>query len=268
MPNDYYNHGVYPSPNSPGSSSQLRAELDSIAAGFNKLPTLTSNSYKLVRVNLAGTALEAVNTLPTLTVIDTGFTIQDDGDNTKQAQFQLSGISAGATRVFALPNASTTIVGTDVSQTLTNKTISGADNTITNVNLATGVTGTLPVSSGGTNASTAAGARANIFPSFTGNANKALFVNPGETDVTYLTSSSARANLLPSYTGKAGQALVVNLGETDVQFQPTTGVGTVTSVNIVSSSNDLTVSGSPIIAAGTITLSISLGAKVYFMGQF
>lgn len=36
------------------------------------------------------------------------------------------------------------------TQTLTNKTISGASNTITNVSLSTGVTGTLPVANGGT----------------------------------------------------------------------------------------------------------------------
>lgn len=34
--------------------------------------------------------------------------------------------------------------------TLTNKTISGSTNTITNVNLASGVTGTLPAANGGT----------------------------------------------------------------------------------------------------------------------
>lgn len=38
------------------------------------------------------------------------------------------------------------IVGTTNTQTLTNKTISGASNTITNVSLSTGVTGNLPVS--------------------------------------------------------------------------------------------------------------------------
>ena len=62
-------------------------------------------------------------------------------------------LSAGdptADRTVTLPDATTTIVGTDVSQTLTNKTINGTNNTITNVSLTTGVTGTLPVANGGT----------------------------------------------------------------------------------------------------------------------
>ena len=43
---------------------------------------------------------------------------------------------------------------TDVAQTLTTKTISGSNNTITNVSLTTGVTGTLPAANGGTGAAT------------------------------------------------------------------------------------------------------------------
>lgn len=44
------------------------------------------------------------------------------------------------------------IVGTTSTQTLTNKTIDGATNTLSNVNLASQVTGTLPVANGGTGA--------------------------------------------------------------------------------------------------------------------
>jgi hypothetical protein len=64
---------------------------------------------------------------------DADFTLQDDGDVTKQAKFQLSGITTGTTRTLTVPNTSTTIVGTDAAQTLTNKTISGSSNTITNI---------------------------------------------------------------------------------------------------------------------------------------
>lgn len=95
-----------------------------------------------------------INT-PTVTVNDNVWTMQDNVDTTKKMQFQLSGITAANTRTLTVPDASTTIVGTDNAQTLTNKTISGASNTLSNVNLASQVTGNLPVTNlnSGTSAS-------------------------------------------------------------------------------------------------------------------
>ena len=71
--------------------------------------------------------------------------------------------SAGGTTKITLSGGTTTVfvtypaegaVGESITQTLTNKTISGSSNTITNVSLTTGVTGTLPVANGGTGAAT------------------------------------------------------------------------------------------------------------------
>ena len=44
-------------------------------------------------------------------------------DATKKASFVISGISTNTTRTFTMPNATTTLVGTDATQTLTNKTL-------------------------------------------------------------------------------------------------------------------------------------------------
>ena len=63
MSNEYYDHTTFPTPGSPGSSAALRAELDLIEVGFNKLPILTGNGGKFVAVNSAGTALEASTAL-------------------------------------------------------------------------------------------------------------------------------------------------------------------------------------------------------------
>lgn len=48
----------------------------------------------------------------TVTLKDTLFTIQDDGDATKQAKFQASGITTGTTRTFTLPNVDGTLLHT------------------------------------------------------------------------------------------------------------------------------------------------------------
>lgn len=59
----------------------------------------------------------------TVTLKDTLFTLQDDGDTTKQAKFQLSGITTATTRTYTLPDVSDTIVTLTASQTLTSKTL-------------------------------------------------------------------------------------------------------------------------------------------------
>lgn len=59
----------------------------------------------------------------TVTVKDTLFTLQDDGDVTKQARFQLSSITTGLTRTYRLPDVNDTLVTLTAAQTLTNKTL-------------------------------------------------------------------------------------------------------------------------------------------------
>jgi hypothetical protein len=57
-------------------------------------------------------------------------TIQDATDNTKQVQFNLSGITTGNTRVISFPNGTVTLLGTSSTQTITNKTFDLANNTV------------------------------------------------------------------------------------------------------------------------------------------
>lgn len=87
----------------------------------NTLLNITSNPVGISDVqNITNKTLDNTNTI---TVKDTLFTLQDNLDTTKQLLFQLSGITTATTRTLTIPNASTTIVGTDTAQTLTNKTI-------------------------------------------------------------------------------------------------------------------------------------------------
>ncbi len=67
MANDYYTHGGYPATGSQGASSSMRAELDTITAGFDKLAPLAGNAGKFLVVNASQTA-QAVSSLLTETV--------------------------------------------------------------------------------------------------------------------------------------------------------------------------------------------------------
>lgn len=60
MSNDYFNPSGTPAQGSGVDSSPVRAELLAIGAGFNKLPSLTGNAYKVVYVNASGSALDAI----------------------------------------------------------------------------------------------------------------------------------------------------------------------------------------------------------------
>lgn len=62
-----------------------------------------------------------------ISVKDTNFVIQDDGDTSKQIKFEASVLTTGNTVVLSVPTASTTLVGTDSSQSLTNKTLNNTN---------------------------------------------------------------------------------------------------------------------------------------------
>lgn len=126
--------------------------LGGTATGANVLPAANSidgsNDYLAIYTNSAG-ATQRINrstllgvtgqpadttTIQTLqnktidntntfSIKDSLFTLVDDGDTTKKAQFQLSGITTGTTRTYTMPDISDTVVVLTASQTLTNKTL-------------------------------------------------------------------------------------------------------------------------------------------------
>jgi len=93
-----------------------------------------------------------------------------------------------------------------------------------------------------------------------------LGITSGGTGAT--TAAAALANLLPSYGGNAGKILAVNGSATGVEWvAPGAGSGTVTSVAVSGGTTGLTTSGGPVTTAGTITLAGTLATANGGTGQ-
>jgi fibronectin-binding autotransporter adhesin len=113
---------------------------------------LTASGATVVTLPTTGT-LAALGNAQTWTALQT-ITNSDLcllGSSTGCTTFTSANASA-TNYTLTFPASTATLADLAGTQTLTNKTISGASNTISNVSLTAGVTGTLPVANGGTNA--------------------------------------------------------------------------------------------------------------------
>jgi len=95
-------------------------------------------------------------TIATSLVLDTGAYIQFEGSTANAFETILTVVDPTIDRTVTIPDATTTLVGTNTTDTLTNKSISGATNTLTAIPLTTAVTGLLPVANGGNGIDTSA----------------------------------------------------------------------------------------------------------------
>lgn len=117
--NDYYTHGGFPATGSVASSSGMRAELDSITAGFDKLPTFAGNANKPVVINGGATGLTVA-----------GGTLSLAGNLATTGAFNTT-FAQGATTTLTLPSANGTLATLAGSETFTTKTFNLASNTLT-----------------------------------------------------------------------------------------------------------------------------------------
>jgi hypothetical protein len=163
MSNNYYTHTTYPTPNSPGSSAQLRAELELVTDGFDKLPTLTGNGYKVAMVNSAGDALIASSALQSLAI--TSSTINST---------VIGGVSAAAGTFTNLTATGTVNLGTGLVVTggsINNTTIGNttpAAGAFTTLSASGGITGTL---TGNVTGNLTGNVTGNVTGNLTGNVN-------------------------------------------------------------------------------------------------
>ena len=118
MSNDYYNPSGWPATSSSGASANARSELAEIAAGFDLLPGLTGNANKIIGVNSSGDAMEAKSVTFAAAFSTVG-------------NYAVTLTFTGITGV-TFPTSGTLATRAGI-ETLTNKTINGPDNTLTNI---------------------------------------------------------------------------------------------------------------------------------------
>ena len=205
MAGEYYNHTTFPQTGTVGSSAQMRAELELIEAGFNKLPDLVGNALKLVRINASATAQEAVLN----TTVQAADIVAATAKATPISTDMIPIVDSAAGNTFKkvtwadlLGTLDSTFLksgDTAAALTITSATINGG--TIS------GITD-LAIVDGGTGSSTADGARTNLGVTATG------------ADTTYAYRANNLSDLANVITARANLGLAIG---TNVQAQLVSG---------------------------------------------
>lgn len=197
-------------------------------------------------------------------ILSSMFRIKDSTDTTKKVAFDVSGVSTATTRTLTVPNANTTIVGTDTTQTLTNKTLTSP--TITGGTLTTSSVNGVTLQTGGSatdflaaNGSYVAGSVSNASTTAKGIVEAATSSEvtagtaTGGTGAVLVVTPDALAASTPVFNGSG----LTNLTAV------TKIVGVYTDVTISSTTTETTLL-SQSISGGTLGTSNGVRVKLYF----
>lgn len=214
----------------PSSAGDLRYN-----SSNNTIELFDGTSVRSLTTNTGSSIIsnKTIDDSNNITIKDSSLTIENSLDATKQIQFNVNLPSSGLV-IYQTPDASTTLVGTNSTQVITNKNINGFQNTISNISLSADVTGILPLANGGTNAN--------------------LTASIGQVAV----STASALNLTTG--GTTGQYLQYNSGSNPTWVNAP-GTGTVTSVTFTGDGTLLSnTPTSPVTVSGTLAASLNTQA--------
>lgn len=239
MSNSYYNHATYPTPNSPGSSAALRAELESITDAFDLLPTLAANGYKVAMVNSAGTALIASAALQALAITSSTIDSTPIGATTRAAG-SFTNLSVNGT---AGLGTSVTIGGGTINSTPIGGT-TASSGAFTTVSASSGFTGNLTGNVTG-------GVTGNVIGNVTGNLTGNVTASTGSSTFTDVTINGSLD--MNSATGSTISGLSTPTNATDAANKGYVDTGLALKLNLT---------------GGTMSGAIAMGtAKITGLGD-
>jgi hypothetical protein len=103
-----------------------RALVSDAGGAISASTVTTTELQRLAGITSTVVGVDDTQSLTNKTFQDSTTSFADNADATKKVKLEVSGVTTGTTRTMTVPDADTTLVGTGVTQTLSNKTFSDA----------------------------------------------------------------------------------------------------------------------------------------------